>query len=129
MAVKYLPEEEPKEEQFSVNNLPKAEKKFTWAERNAIIKKGKSFKYKSLIISVAHQDRWQLVLTLKGSFKGAIARNRTKRIIREVYRNCKPLFHSPIGMVVTVLSNPGPVSYHKLQDKIIKNFIQENEVN
>lgn len=129
MAAKYFPEEEPKEELFSVNNLPKTEKKFTWNERNAIIKTGKSFKYKSIIFTVATQDNWQLILTLKGSFKGAVARNRTKRIIREVYRNCKPLFHSPIGMVVTVLSNPGPLDFHKLKSLVIKKFVQEDENN
>lgn len=127
MVEKSLREEEPREDRFSVSNLPKTEKKFTWQERNAIIKAGKSLKYKSLIFSVAEQDHWQLIITLRSSFKGAVARNRTKRIIREVYRNCKPLFHSPIGMVVTVLNNPGELDYHFLKNRLIKKFISVNE--
>ena len=127
MDVEFLPEEDPKEEQFSVNkNLPKAEKKFTWSQRNRIIKEGKSFKYKTLIFSLAPRENWQLIITLKGSFKGAIARNRTKRIIREVYRNCKPLFNYPAGLVVTVLNNPENLDYHKLKKQIIKHFITKN---
>jgi len=127
MDVKFLPEEDPKEEQFLANkNFPKTEKKFTWSQRNRIIKVGKSFKYKTLIFSLAHQDNWQLIITLKGSFKGAIARNRTKRIIREVYRNCKPLFNYPVGIAVTVLNNPGNVDYHKLEKQLVKHFITNN---
>lgn len=129
MDEKYLPEEELKEDKFSVNKLPKTEKKFTWDDRNSIIKKGKSLKYKTLIISVAAQTRWQLIITLKSSFKGAIARNRTKRILREVYRNCKPLFSSPVGMVVTVLNNPVDLDYHTVKERFIKKFIPENENN
>ncbi|MBN2281311.1 MAG: ribonuclease P protein component [Candidatus Marinimicrobia bacterium] len=128
MDVKFLPEEEPKEELFSVNrNLPKAEKKFTWNQRNRIIKEGKSFKYKTIIFSVAKQENWQLIITLKSSFKGAIARNKTKRIIREVYRNCKPLFNFPFGMVVTVLNNPGNLDYHKLKQQVVANFLLNHE--
>lgn len=126
MAEKYLPEEEPKEEQFSVNNLSKAERKFTWKDRNAIISHGNSFKYKSLIFSSAPQTDWQLIIIIRRSFKGAVARNRTKRILREVYRICKPLFSSPMGLIVTVLNNPGHLDFNKVKDLVIKNFMKKN---
>ncbi len=129
MDVEYLPEEEQKEDKFSVNSFQKAERIFTWNQRNSIIKKGKSFKYKSLIVSAANQENWQLIITLTRSCKGAVARNKTKRIIREVYRNCKPLFSSPMGIVVTVLNNPKILDYHKFKSRLISNFIQENENN
>jgi ribonuclease P protein component len=128
MDAKCWPEDAPKEEPFLVNKqLPKAEKKFSWNQRNAIIKSGKSFKYKTLIFSATAQQNWQLIITLKSSFKGAVARNRTKRIIREVYRNCKPLFNSPIGLAVTVLNNPGKLDYHKTKRQFIKHLVQDNE--
>ena len=127
MDVKFLQEEEQKEDWFLVNKrFPRAEKKFTWNERNRIIKRGKSFKYKSLIFSAAPQNNWQLIITLRSSFKGAVARNRTKRIIREVYRNCKPLFNSPLGIVVTVLNNPGHLDFHRLKEQFQTHLIREN---
>ncbi len=124
MEEKFSAENAPKEEKYSVNKrLPKGDRKFTWQERNQIIKTGKSFKYKSLIFSTAPQSHWQLIITLKGTFKGAVARNRTKRIIREVYRNCKPLFNSTFGVAVTVLKNPGRLDYHKLMQVYKKHLL------
>ncbi len=127
MDEKFLPEEEKEEDRFLANKrFPRAEKKFTWDDRNRIIKQGKSFKYKSLIFSAAPQDNWQLIITLRRSFKGAVARNRTKRIIREVYRNCKPLFNSPLGIAVTVLNNPGQLDFHRLKEQLLTHLIREN---
>ncbi len=127
MDEKFLPEEEPRDDRFLANRkLPKAERKFTWNQRNRIIKTGKSLKYKSLIFSAAPQNSWQLIITLRSSFKGAVARNRTKRIIREVYRNCKPLFSSPLGVAVTVLNNPGHLNYHQVKEQLLIHFTREN---
>jgi len=118
-----LREEELKAEKYSLHKLPKSEKKVSWEKRRFIISQGKSVKYKSLLISALPQKEWQVSIALSGKFKGAIARNYTKRIIREVFRTSKPLFNTPIGLTVTVLSNPGKLDFQKLKKIITAKFL------
>ncbi len=123
MEKKSLREEELKAEKYSLHKLPKSEKKVSWKKRRFIISQGKSVKYKSLLISALPQKEWQISIALSGKFKGAVARNHTKRIIREVFRISKPLFSTPMGLIVTVLSNPGKLDFQKLKKKITTKFL------
>lgn len=122
MAEKSLQGGEPKGGKPSLLRIHKNEHLKDPKKKTLIKSQKKVLNYNNISLSVLPQDMWEIAIILKKNVKNACERNRIKRIIREVYRNIKPLSSQQLAMVFTVRSNPKRLSYQKLKLETIKSI-------
>ncbi|SDE33632.1 ribonuclease P protein component [Riemerella columbipharyngis] len=105
--------------------LPKTEKLKRKSEISLLFEKGKWHSYGSVKIIVLQNDGGTQVgvSVSKRFFKRAVHRNRTKRLMREVYRLNKDMFHSTFGkdtlMMLFWVSPQLPQSYREVEKHFV----------
>jgi len=123
----YSPAGAPKAEKDYRSDLRKSEILTDWNKRAEIIATQQTVRYGPVFISARLQNSWQISLSLTRKVKGAVRRNRIKRIIREVYRQSKALIGQPHAIIFTVTANFDKIDFHKLQHILLKNYGLEND--
>ena len=115
---KYSQDAAAKEENRSRCKIFRCERLKSREKISFTLKNGAYFKYKNIIVSHLSQDRWEFAILISRGLKGAINRNRIKRIIREAYRTAKPLIDEPSALIFRVHNPATQISFKELQNQL-----------
>lgn len=77
-------------------------------------------RYDTLSITAIPQDNWEYAIRIRKCVGNACKRNRIKRIIREAYRNAKPIISRPHAILFFVNSKPRQIEYNQLKTLLIQ---------
>jgi len=125
----FSPAGAPRAEKDSQFKLLKKEIILDWDRRSEIISRKNSVKYGSILISATTQKNWEYSIALTRKVKGAVKRNRIKRIIREVYRQSKINFTYPMAVIFTVTNTFDNLNFTNFKNFYISQLRQFNNEN
>ncbi|MCD6440802.1 MAG: ribonuclease P protein component [Candidatus Marinimicrobia bacterium] len=77
-------------------------------------------RYDTLSFTAIPQDKWEYAIRIRKRVGSACKRNRIKRIVREAYRNAKPIVGRPHAILFFVNSKPGQIEYNQLKALLIQ---------
>jgi len=124
-----LQKDAQREERFSPPNLPKSEIISDRKKQLAILNHNQKIRanYHSVTITAAPGENWEMMIVLRKCVGNAVKRNLIKRILRETYRNTKPLVIKPYGIIFSVTKKTGRLNVKEFKEYLtailIKNVI------
>lgn len=115
---------EDQRERMKKEGFPKSLKIKNKKEWDEVIKKGeRSFTHNLLLLSLKTAEKGnKFGITLSSALKGAVKRNRIKRVLREILRRNKDRFLPGEKVILIYRSKEKEISYHEISNEFLGFF-------
>jgi len=106
----------------SQHKLTKAERLADRKKRLLIIERGRTLRYKNMLIAIYPQEHWELALAINSHCGPACNRNRLKRRVREAYRLSKDSQLQSAAIAITLIDGQCVFGVKELRDVLKANL-------